>query len=305
LADVDALVARCLAKSPRQRFASMQELAAALARVDRRRPPTSGVRDKTGQVVMPRARVGVGWALALGVVAALAGGGGVWLGTRHAGGGATLLVTSQPGGASVEVDGQPWRETTPTAVTALAAGRHEVKLRRAGHGGGDEVVTLLPNSRGAIDVVLTPAERELEVQTLPAGALVFVDGHLAHGRTPLPVSLSEDDFHELRIELDGYEPETRALKPEDHEPTLMVHLAPEKQDRGTIWVDGPATAQVYVDGAPTGSWAPTVGLQVTAGPHSVELHDDAGALLMQKSVTIKRGTSLHVTLDPRLRAAGD
>src|SRR5262249_46704566 len=71
--ELDALVLRSLAKAPRDRFATMREMAAALSLVDRRR----------GRDAEPRASVGAGWALALGVAGALAGGGGVWLGTRQ------------------------------------------------------------------------------------------------------------------------------------------------------------------------------------------------------------------------------
>jgi serine/threonine-protein kinase len=294
--EVDALIARAIAKQPRDRFASMQEMATALAHIDRRRGgPSSGDRNPHA-AAPPRGYVAFGWALALGIAGALAGGGGVWLGGRRPAGGGALLVTSQPSGAVVEVDGQRWRETTPTAVAPLRAGTHQLRVSAPGHGSSDETVTIGRAARTAVSLVLPPVTRTLTVQSIPAGASVFVDGHPEHKHTPVTVAVIADDFHEVRVELDGYETETRALKPENQEPTLMVHLEPERMDRGTIWVDGPATTQVWMDGAPIGSFAPTVGLPIVAGAHAIELHGEDGELLAKKMVTVKRGEVLHVTL---------
>ena len=297
---IDDLIARAMSKEPAARFGSMQELASALAQVDRRRGalPESGIREPTTQLKLVRTTGGgASWVLVMLalVVGALAAGGGVWLGGRQAATGGQLLVSSQPSDATVEVDGRRWRQTTPTVVNGLAPGRHSLRVTSDGHGAIDEMVTLERDARAAIDVVLPPVQRSVEVQSIPAGAVVFVDGHLSHGRTPLTVTFNQDDFHELRVEMDGFETETRALKPEDHEPTLLLHLEPAKQDRGTLWVEGPLTTEVWIDGSATGTAAPTIGLQVPSGTHVVELRTQDGQRVAQKTVTVKRGVTLHVT----------
>src|SRR5205807_610402 len=108
-------------------------------------------------------------AFALG---ALAAGGGVWWGSRQAGRGARLLVTSQPAGASVEVDGKRWAETTPTAVAALGPGWHRVRVAAEGHDGVEQMVSLAPDARGHIEVALPAVQRQVDVRSIPAGALV-------------------------------------------------------------------------------------------------------------------------------------
>ncbi|MGZ3442324.1 MAG: serine/threonine-protein kinase, partial [Polyangia bacterium] len=146
---LDAVIARCLAKDPEDRFDSMQEMAAALASIDRRRGDGARGRDagRGG---------GVGYGLVLGafVVGALATGGGMFLGTRQAAVEGEILVSSQPAGASVEVDGHPWRQTTPTAVTALAAGRHNVRVSADGHAAVEQSVVLEKGGRGAVEINL-------------------------------------------------------------------------------------------------------------------------------------------------------
>ena len=292
---LDAVIARCLAKEPDERFDSMQEMAAALAAIDRRRPPQSRMRAAFGTA---EGR-GYGLVLAAFVVGALAMGGGMWLGNRQSAGDAEIFVTSQPSAASVEIDGHPWLQTTPTVVTALGAGRHNVRVAAAGHAAVEQSVVLERAGRGAVEVNLPAAQREVALETVPAGARVFVDNQLEHGRTPMTVTLAQDDFHQLRFDLDGYESELRAIKPEDRDPKVTVHLEAAKLDRGTLWIDGPLDSEVWMDGAPTGAAAPTIGLQVTTGTHTVELRTSDGSVLGKKTISVGLGQILHVTPLPQ------
>ena len=287
---LDAVIARCLAKDPNNRFPSMQQMAGALAAIDRRRGTE---RDRGGE--HRGGGIGYGWALGAFVIGALATGGGMFFGTRQSATDGEILVTSQPAGASVEVDGHAWRQTTPTAVTAVRPGRHNVRVAAPGHAPIEQSLVIERSGRGAVEVVLPPMQRDLELTTVPAGARVFVDGQLQHGRTPMTVTVAQDDFHELRFDLDGYESEVRALKPEDTDSTLTVHLAVAKIDRGTLWIDGPLGSEVWIDGAPTGSQAPTVGLQVPTGTHFIELRSSDGAILADKAVRVARAQIVHVT----------
>ncbi|HEX8951591.1 MAG TPA: protein kinase [Polyangia bacterium] len=294
---LDAVIGKCLAKEPEARFASMQEMAAALASIDRRRggDTTTARHARTGG--------GVGYGLVLGafVAGALATGGGMWLGTRQAAGDGEIVVTSQPSGAAVEIDGRPWRQTTPTALTAIGPGRHKVRATMPGHAAVEQSLVVERGGRAAVELVLPAVQREVELQSVPSGARVFVDGQLAHGRTPMTVTLTQDDFHELRFDLDGYESELRALKPEDREPTVVAHLGAARLDRGTLWIDGPLGAEVWMDGAPTGAATPTVGLQVPAGSHLIELKSSDGAVVADKAVQVARGQIVHVTPTPPAR----
>jgi predicted Ser/Thr protein kinase len=287
---LDAVIARCLAKEPDDRFHSMQEMAAALAAIDRRRGSDARASE-------PPPRGGAGYGLALGafVVGALATGGGMFLGTRQAAVDGEIVVTSRPANAHVEVDGRPWRQTTPTAVTAIGPGRHTVRVTAPGHGAAEQSLVVDKGGRGAVEVVLPALQRDLELTTVPAGARVFLDGQLEQGRTPMTVTVTQDDFHELRFDLDGYESEVRALKPEDTDKSVTVHLSVAKIDRATLWVDGPLGSEVWVDGAPTGASAPTIGLQVPTGSHWIELRTPDGGIIAGKAIRVARGTILHVT----------
>jgi hypothetical protein len=214
-----------------------------------------------------------------------------------AAGGGAILVLSQPPGAAVEVDGHRLGEATPTMAAGMSAGSHTVRLRRDGYAPVDKTVQLAAGERLAVDVALPVESRELEVQSVPVGALVYLDGHLMVGQTPLTVELTRDDFHELRLERMGYEPVRRNLKPEDDAPRLSFHLEPEQQPRGLLWVDANSAAQVFLDGANTGFVTPTLGIRVSAGDHKVELRDGAGRVRAATQVHLERGETRHLTLD--------
>ena len=146
---LDGVIARALSVDPAGRFKSMQEMANAIGGIDRRRGSDSGRHASAG---------GVGWGTVLGafVFGALVTAGGMWLGTRAAADDGTIVVTSKPAGAAVEVDGHPWKQTTPTALTGLGPGAHTIGLRAAGHDAVVESVTLERGGHAAVDAELLP-----------------------------------------------------------------------------------------------------------------------------------------------------
>ncbi|HJZ88686.1 MAG TPA: serine/threonine-protein kinase [Polyangia bacterium] len=305
---LDAILLRALAKDPKQRFGSMAEMARALATaVPVSLRHSSGFSASLASAQAPASDSGslvrsmlvgaaVG-ALLLGVVGAgiavrrrsLAGG---------AGGASLLLLASQPAGASVEIDGQPLSETTPTAVRGLAPGMHQVRIRGSGRAAVERPVTLTAGERTLVEITLPLASRTIEVQTAPGGAKVYLDGRLASGETPTTVSLSQDDFHELRVEKLGYLTLVKALSPDDRADRLLLTLEPEKIARGTIMVESNQPAEVWIDGVDTGFVTPTIGLHVAAREHTIELRDPDGARAAVRRVRVRRGETLRVVLVP-------
>ena len=311
-AALEALLRRALQKDPERRFASMKAMASALATVvpeptTARPSGTSGVRvDRTGRVLLAsraaapaRVRSWLAWAALTTLLVVVAAVAGVVRGRRvppSPTSGSLLVVTTQPPGARVTLDGRALDETTPTARRGLGGGAHVVMLRREGYAPVDRTLTLADGERQSLDVVLPPSTRGLEVATVPAGASLYVDGRLVPATTPTTVLLTDDDFHELRAERAGYESLTRALKPEEREPTLTLTLEPERQPRGTLVVDAPERAEVWLDGVATGLTTPTLGFRVAAGAHVVELRGASGERSPSKKVRVERGHTQRLSL---------
>jgi hypothetical protein len=206
-------------------------------------------------------------------------------------------VATEPSGAAVEIDGQRQRDTTPAVILDLPAGKHELRLLAPGYAEVRRTMQLGSGERQLVQLKMPPAERRLELRSAPDGARVFLDGQLQMATTPLTLVLSED-FHEVRIEKDGYEPLVRGITPDDRDPSLILTLAPERQARGRLLVDSSAVGEVFVDGVDSGLEAPTIPFYVPEGTHNVELRDDAGMRLAQARIDIRRGTTAHLNLNP-------
>jgi hypothetical protein len=132
---------------------------------------------------------------------------------------------------------------------------------------------------------------------VPDGAQVLLDQRLVLGETPTTVEVTDDDFHELRIEKTGYETVIKALTPDDKDPVLSFSLQAEKQPRGTLMVDSNTAAELWLDGVNTGYTTPTLGIEVPVGSHTVEVRDGTGHR-QSAAVTVAQGQTVRLLLSP-------
>jgi serine/threonine-protein kinase len=294
------VVAKSLSKLPADRQRSAGELARSLERLLAQYRTASQFFPLLGP--SRRGRLG---ALAGGLVLlGFALGGAIFHRGRPAGepsssSGALLIVDSRPPGARVILDGRPLAETTPTALRGVAPGRHEVRFEREGAAGETRVIDAEAGGRTLVSVALAPPTRTVEVRTRPPGAVVFLDNALAGNASPVQVLITTDEPHALRVEKDGYESATAAVKPEDQTPAVEIDLQPEKLHRGALVVDANTAAEVWIDGAWSGFMTPTMPMRIPPGKHLIELRDGDGNRLTQTTVKIVRGETRRLFLGGR------
>jgi serine/threonine-protein kinase len=285
------VLARALAKSASDRFGSMQEMAHSLTRAVEKRivaKPSLGRR-------LLRAALPVAVGAAAGAIVVSA----AWRPRVVAptASGAALVLSSTPADAQVFVDGKPWPETTPTAVRGLTAGSHAVRVAKQGRS-IERTVRIEANQRLALDWALPPPVRTLELQTVPAGVTVFIDGRLENGTTPLSITVSDDDVHTIRLEKEGYETLSAPLEPDEISTSKRFELQPEQAPRATLSIDSSLAAEVWLDGGDTGFSTPSLAMRVPAGAHLVELRDAVGRLLATERIELRRGETRRLTLSP-------
>jgi predicted Ser/Thr protein kinase len=295
-APLDRVINRALAKSPEQRFASMQELAQALDKaVDKQRDPTGAIR--IVNMPAPRGR----WQLPLVAaiaVAMLAAGMLAWhrraqpIATAPVG---TLMVATQPPGAEVTVDGKTAAQLTP-AIVDVAPGKHLVRMALPGRAPVEQRAEVALGARLLVEATLPPASRVVRVDSVPQGALVYVDGVLQVGQTPLDVTLGDDDFHALRFEKAGFELASKSLAPDDKSAVVTVPLDPERAGRGTLMLDSNLVADVWVDGTSSGFVSPSV-FRLPAGEHALQLRDGDEPRSAIAKIKIKAGAATRLTLN--------
>jgi eukaryotic-like serine/threonine-protein kinase len=129
---------------------------------------------------------------------------------------ATVVVESEPDGATVYVDDRA-RGPAPVTVSDVAVGV-ATRIRVEAPGYETFVTEIRMDTPGSQRRVSARREARpdspalLEIRTEPAGARVLVAGEALDGRTPLTVEVGADRVGKpLRIELEGYEPQTRRL----------------------------------------------------------------------------------------------
>ena len=146
-----------------------------------------------------------------------------------------------------------------------------------------------------VQVTLPAASHRMRIETVPSGALVYVNGVLQIGQTPLALTFADDEFYRLQLEKDGFELTSRSLTPDDRGSALTVNLIPEKSERGTLMLDSDVVAEVWVDGESSGFFSPTV-FRLNAGEHTLQLRDGDELHSAAVKVKIKAGQATHFTL---------
>ncbi|HEY6032709.1 MAG TPA: serine/threonine-protein kinase, partial [Kofleriaceae bacterium] len=296
------VLSRALAKNPADRYPDTRDLARALVKADERRR-----RSTSGLSIAPVAEKRIPTALVVATAVAVGGVGGMvvarakWARSemkvvakpvelRE------LLVVTTPAGASVEVDGKKTGEQTPAVVTGLGVGAHTIRLVAPGTATVERNITLPPSGRASLVVNLPTAQHDVIVRSMPSGATVYFDNQLA-GMTPATIAVTEEDFHEVRIEKLGYAPVTQSIKPEDRDSELTLSMEIDPSPHAEVSVDSSAEAEIWIDGVNTARETPAMGLRVTPGHHTLQLKDSSGAESKKMTFESRPGETSHVVVN--------
>lgn len=178
-----------------------------------------------------------------------------------------VRLAVEPLDVTVLLDGQELGKTPNLVELAVAPGKHQLELRRAGYRGVTREV-LVPEA-GMLEVKETltfdPASRRghegrLSVRVSEESAVVFIDG-VALNRALDGLDLPEG-AHRLRVEREGFLPSERSvLVPRGSEAVVSVALAPTAAYRADYaaaasarrtWALGLGIGGAVVAGASTG-----------------------------------------------------
>ncbi len=181
---------------------------------------------------------------------------------------AEVSIDSLPANAAVLVDGAIVGQTP--AQLELLQGEHKLALQLPGYATWERELRINAGQSLTLgEITLQPADGSVELDSIPSGANVTVNG-VFHGQTPLTLQLDPDMQHELSLSRPGYQRYTQVLNVAAADSSAQtIELQPLLGEiRFNI---RPASAVLYIQGRAVGSGSRTVSLPAVAQTVEVRL----------------------------------
>jgi formylglycine-generating enzyme required for sulfatase activity len=196
---------------------------------------------------------------------------------------ANVDIATDPSGAII-YKGVDQLGQTP-ATLQLMEGSHTLSVVLEDFKAWDGTVDTRPNEHQTLPLIrLEPANAELQVNTIPRGANVTVNGHY-RGQSPIRIALSPDINYDIGLSKAGYGSVVRQVRlTAAAAEAITVDLTARV---GDVRIEvQPGDAIVYVDGQSRGSGS--MSLKLPSAPHQLEVRRD-GFQTFSRSVTPRPG----------------
>ncbi|MEX0709232.1 MAG: PEGA domain-containing protein [Woeseia sp.] len=196
---------------------------------------------------------------------------------------APVEIVSEPEGAAI-YRGEERLGETP-ATLRLMEGSHDLTVVKEGFSAWDGVVDAVANEPQELPAIrLQPANAQLQVNSIPLGANVTVNGRY-RGQSPVRLALSPDVDYRIGLSKAGYGSTTRQVRlAAAASEAITVDLSARV---GAVTIDvAPEDAIIYVNGRSRGSG--TMTLQLPSSPHELEVRKD-GYQTFARAITPRPG----------------
>lgn len=196
---------------------------------------------------------------------------------------ANVSIRSEPNGATVYRGDERLGETP--VLLELDEGSHDLTVVKDGFSAWDGVVDAVANDDQELPLIrLTPANAQLQVNSIPLGANVTVNGRY-RGQSPVRIALAPGIDYRIGLSKAGYGATVRQVRLEAAaSEAITVDLTARV---GEVTINAlPEDAVVYVDGRPRGSGSMT--LKLPSSPQRLEVRKD-GYETFARSITPRPG----------------
>jgi len=205
---------------------------------------------------------------------------------------ANVDISSEPSGASV-FRGRDKVGNTPLRLELLE-GSHTLSVIADGFSAWDGNIETVANQGQELPLIkLEPANAKLQVNSIPRGANVTVNGRY-RGQSPISLALSPDIDYQIGLSKAGYGSSVRRVRlAAAASESITVDLT-ARVGKVSITIF-PEEATVYIDGTARGTGSMT--LNLSSAPHRIEVKQD-GYQTFSRSITPRPGypQSLQVRL---------
>jgi formylglycine-generating enzyme required for sulfatase activity len=205
---------------------------------------------------------------------------------------ADVEISSNPSGAAVYQGTEQIGETPMTLE--LMEGAHSLSLFKDGFKAWDGTIVTAANVAQSLPTVqLEPANAQLQVNSIPRGANITVNGRY-RGQSPVRIPLSPGIDYEIGLSKAGYGNMTRKVRLQAAAiEEITVDMTAKYGEVTVAAVPGDAT--VYIDGQARGTG--TITLKLPSAPHRLEVKRN-GYQTFSRSITPRPG--FPQSIDERL-----
>jgi len=203
-----------------------------------------------------------------------------------------LSISTIPSGASVFIDGIA-SSTTPTNVTGLDAGSHQVGLMMSGYSDYVGTATIFEGQTTFLSAILTkPTTGTLSVTSVPDSAVLFVDD-VEKGRTPQTIPKMSPGNHTIKLSFGGYNDFISTFTITVGQTTTVNAQLKPGSNTGIITIfSQPSGASINLDGWQKGI-TPAVIDNLKAGSHQLTV-SVAGYADWKQNVSVLGGENTTV-----------
>ena len=205
-----------------------------------------------------------------------------------------VSISSEPAGAAIYASDEQVGETP--ATIELLEGTHQISVVRDGFSAWDGTVVAKPNIAQTLPIIqLQPADAKLQVNSIPRGANVTVNGRY-RGQSPISLALSPGIDYVIGLSKAGYGSTRRQVRLDAAASESITVDLSARTGRLTVNVS-PSDATIYVDGRARSSGSGTFNL--SSEPHRIEVRKN-GYESWSRAVTPRPG--YPQTMSARLRS---
>jgi hypothetical protein len=196
----------------------------------------------------------------------------------------SVSITSEPSNAMILIDGKK-SGVTPTTLTGMLPGKHNVEIRMEGHEAWSESVEIKSDKENTIVAVLHAITGSISIESNPPEATILLDGKDVC-TSPDTITQVAIGIHEIEVKKEGYAEWKKKLNvKKGTEISLNAVLQPIT---GSARLESePTGAVIFVDGEDVGK-TPKVLTGISPGKHEVEISLEGYDSYLQM-VKIKNG----------------
>jgi len=202
-----------------------------------------------------------------------------------------LYIKTEPPGASIVINGNEMKGSTPMTLSDIPVGTYTIESTKGTYSGAARV-RVKADEFASIKIVMEPIKARITIVTDPPEAEVLLDGNPI-GTSPLTASDVPAGEHTLEARLSGYLPTTQKINVEKVEQKASIALI---RGAGITVNSDPTGALVYIDNDYKGTTPLTEAL--APGRHKVMVKMDDYVEWERDIVLAMKGAVIDAKLKP-------